>query len=58
MSEKDKAEGQTPSVLGRNKSALRHVAYLARQVLREEGRSEDQIDALLKRRYARDEDRF
>jgi hypothetical protein len=46
-----------PSVLGSGKSALRRVADLARQVLREEGFSEEQIDALLKRRYVRDDER-
>ena len=50
-------EPHPPSVLGYGKRALERVAELAREVLREEGFSEEQIDALLKRRYVRDEDR-
>jgi hypothetical protein len=54
---KDEDE-KAPSVLGTGKGALRRVADLARQVLREEGFSEEQIEALLKRRYVRDDERF
>ena len=56
MSEDDPNQVKPPSVLGAGKRALEKVADLARQVLREEGFSEEQIDALLKRRYVRDLD--
>lgn len=50
-------ERRPPSVLGVGHKALEKVAELAREVLREEGFTEEQIEALLKRRYARDLDR-
>jgi hypothetical protein len=48
----DRADHHPPSVLGVSTPALKKVAELARQVLREEGFSEGQIDSLLRRRYA------
>ncbi|MGQ0533004.1 MAG: hypothetical protein ACT4OF_09995 [Caulobacteraceae bacterium] len=52
----DDEERKPPSVLGRGESALRRVGDLAREVLREEGLSEEQIDALLERGQVRDEE--
>ena len=56
MPSEDDNKPQVPSVLGVGKRALERVAELAREVLREEGFSEEQIEALLKRRYVREDD--